>query len=420
MASGGYPSLRPPEAHQVDARRSSAWELAANIAASVFRGLLVVELTKVSCVSSHWRSDAGQSDLWRALAPLHFGAGVCCQVSDRESFVMAVKNFQSLLQLEQKEQPHHFMKRLFEISCSPQPCPPSDRDGVMLLLGSSTPSHLIPLLRMDDETEWVSRLSEEVQRTFYMYAMLTLELLCRRCPQTRVWARQVAFESNGFMDFLGVLQQYLLQHMHGLHQLNPGFVRGPEGEPILCRFNSQDCRQLSWSGDAEWNLKMLKATCDMYFHLFGVELEDASQEVGSLARLLRELQQPGLSGPVYAMRLAVVAVELSGEWRTAICLDDRRHTDVPGNFRLQFQESGVVSGFGRDRYGAFDLTGFWTPWMWLLRKSSEGRGYVVDLLGFFDEDGSVHGAWLFSTRAAGFWACKGPPRDTLPAVALTR
>merc|ERR1712196_753180 len=112
-----------------------------------------------------------------------------------------------------------------------------------------------------------------------------------------------------------------------------------------------------------------------------------------------------MGGPKHALRLAAAAVELSGEWRTAMFLDDQRADGVPGNFLLEFEADGSVRGTGTDSFGDFVLDGFWTSRMWLLRKSSNSRGYSVDLIGFFDEDGSVHGAWLFNTRAAGFWAC---------------
>lgn len=57
------------------------------------------------------------------------------------------------------------------------------------------------------------------------------------------------------------------------------------------------------------------------------------------------------------MRLAALASELSGEWQTAMFLENQRTDRVPGDWNLNFDTSGVVSGTGKDVFGAFDVAG---------------------------------------------------------------
>merc|ERR1719468_1388053 len=66
--------------------------------------------------------------------------------------------------------------------------------------------------------------------------------------------------------------------------------------------------------------------------------------------------------------LVARATRLCGEYRSAMCLGKQRVDHVPGRWQLTFTPDGAVSGSGRDIWGTFDLSGFWSGPLLTLRK----------------------------------------------------
>ena len=122
--------------------------------------------------------------------------------------------------------------------------------------------------------------------------------------------------------------------------------------------------------------------------------------------------------PAWRRDATSAAVELSGNWCTAIARDGNRLEDVPGDMQLEFQSSGYLQGWGRDNVDpsfTFRVEGFWTLDVVLIRQGLTAAGHIaaghaVDLLGFFQDDGTMRGSWLLQTDCGGFWAWKGTPR----------
>lgn len=366
----------------------------ANVLSRVFACLRVDAILRQRCVSKTWAVSSDQPELWMAVARRHFSSDIWPSISGRPSFVQTVTFVREVLRME----PRPRFDWLLRIARCPQPCPPREEDGVSLLTAHVAHSRATSMVRMDDETMWVSQLPEEDQADVYLRAMQLLELLCEQSPEVRNSAQKTAFNHAGFMDLPSVLEEHVLEHLPRLKALRPIALVGHNNDPVFLGFETRDCRLLEFSTPS---LQMLRASCSIYFLIFSEE-EDVSQESELLSRLIAN------SGG--ETDRATLAMELSGHWRTAMYLSGKRIDGVPGNFEMQFEQQGVVAGRGRDSWGEFELEGFWTPQMLFLQKTTQ-RNYTVELYGFIRDDGTLRGTWHFNGRAGGFWGCKGAPRE---------
>jgi len=379
----------------------------------VMHQMSVAELCVARVVGSNWLASADSPDIWVALARRNFSGHFRSEVVGRPSFVELVMHLRALLAQERESaslarngQPcmcvgaYVNIGELVTFAHCRQPCPPCEELGLDLLIAAGTPSHLAGLLRMDDTTEWVSELPHEEASDLYLSSMRLLNLMSTQRPDVREGLRLESHVFNGFQDLQGVLECYVLDDLVSLRELHPVLRVDEDGELRIIGFDSMDCRHVTRSSP---HVQMLRDTCSMYFHLFA-----GAQDIASDSFALTELLKPEVKD------CHVLALELSGAWCTGMYLGGRHVDGSPGNFDLVFDPNGTLTGAGHDLQGAFTISGFWTPEMQCMLKETPG-GYNVGLVGFRQDDGSIHGAWVFRGSAGGFWCWKKPPqRFSLP------
>jgi len=347
------------------------------IAPFVATCLPAIELSKLRQSSKAWQEAANQTSLWLALAQYHFTRTLARDIKGRADFVQTVSTLRGSL----RSRPGRIESWL-DMAFSRQPCPPSDKTGLALLVECEAHKWIL---------HQVIQSAASGQRTCDVSgAIKLLDLLSSKSAE----ARQSTQEFMRLCPTLVIIvERHMVSQMLCLRGLRPEVGRSQFGIQVIS-FESLDCRKLSREDTC---LNSLHAGCSLICNLFSNE-DDVRD---SAVELAKDWQQS----------TTAASAELSGEWRTAVSCQFQRLDYVPGNLEIRFESSGTLQGRGRDGmdpHQDFTLTGFWNTEIVLMRKLASA--YTVDLLGFFEADGSIRGAWLLGGMSGGFWACKGPPR----------
>jgi len=340
------------------------------IATLVCSSFTIFELAAARQASCMWRAACDEPTLWINLAKYHFHGDLGKGVHSVREFGQTVLK----LRLALTQQAGRDLTLLTAISHSHQPCPPALKSGAELLVERQFHERLlISLLR--DSADCADR----------------VKFLSSLCDQSPAAVRQLRLLLSRFdIGYSLLVHELFMSHLLELEELQPDVVDRYHRD-VVHRFGSLDWRLLQAENP---HLSVLKALGGIEFHLLSLSGDVHSE-----------------FSPAWRRDATSAAMELTGNWCTAIALDGRRLEDVPGDMQIEFQPSGLLQGHGRDNvdpFSTFRVAGFWTLDVVLIRKIA--AGYSVDLLGFFQDDGTMRGSWLLQTNCGGFWAWKGTPR----------
>jgi len=349
------------------------------VAALVCSSFTIFELAAARQASAMWRAACDEPILWINLAKYHFHGDLRKEVYSVREFGQTVLKLRfALTQHAGKD-----ITLLTAIAHSHQPCPPVLKSGAELLVERQFHKRLLRSL-LREPAECADRVK-------------CLSSLCDQSPAAVHQLRLLI--SRRYHDYNLQVHEWLMFHILELVEQEPEVDdRGFDGLVVHVVFRNLDWNLLQTEHP---DLSVLKALAGIEFH-----------------RLSLDGDSHFAFSPAWRTDASIAAAVLTGNWCTAMAMDGNRLEDVPGDVQLVFQSSGCLQGWGRDNEDPsvkFRVEGFWTLDVVLIRLGLTAAGHIaaghtVDLLGFFQDDGTMRGLWLLQTDIGGFWAWKGTPR----------